>query len=429
MQSRSNSNRSPSERLSGPLRLAYFVSHPIQYQAPLLRRIAAEPDIDLTVFFFTDISIRGHVDPGFGVNVKWDVPLLAGYRYEFLPRMRDSGRLRFASPMNRGFNKKLQEGRFDAAWVHGYATLSALQAILAARRNRIPVLLRAESTLFDRPRSKSTRTAKRIFFRVLETCIDGALAIGAANSAYWREYFGDRIPIFPFHYSVDNEFFRSSCLEASNHRQDFRRHLGLEPDRPIILFASKLQTRKRCGDLLEAYLKLPAIRPDGPRPYLLIVGDGEKRAELEQRARSATPGDVLFLGFQNQTALPAFYDLCDVFVLVSVDEPWGLVINEVMNAGKPVIVSTEVGCQEDLVESGVNGYVVSPGDIDALAAALMRVLADPSTICQMGMKSLKKIEAYSFDQNVAGLRQALQAVVPGFSANRHEAVTVGSGSR
>ena len=67
-----------------PLRLAYFVSHPIQYQAPLLRRIASEPDIDLKVFFSSDMSVRGHIDPGFGVNVKWDVPLLAGYRHEFL---------------------------------------------------------------------------------------------------------------------------------------------------------------------------------------------------------------------------------------------------------------------------------------------------------------------------------------------------------
>src|ERR1700756_3046963 len=62
-----------------PLRLAYFVSHPIQYQAPLLRRIAAEKDIDLKVFFSSDISVREYVDPGFGVPVKWDVPLLEGY--------------------------------------------------------------------------------------------------------------------------------------------------------------------------------------------------------------------------------------------------------------------------------------------------------------------------------------------------------------
>jgi glycosyltransferase involved in cell wall biosynthesis len=260
--------------------------------------------------------------------------------------------------------------------------------------------------------------AKYLFFRLIEPSIAGVLSIGAANDTYWHEYFGDRVPTYPFHYSVDNQFFSSQCRLASEQREDLRRRLGLEHGRPVILFASKLQARKRCGDLLEAFLNLSSLQPNGPHPYLLIIGDGEKRAELEQRAMSAAPGDVRFLGFQNQTALPAFFDLCDVFVLVSVDEPWGLVINEVMNAAKPVIVSTEVGCQQNLVENGVNGYVVEPGDIDALAKALQRVLAHPSTATQMGLKSLEKIEAYSFEQNVSGLRLALEAVVSGFSAER-----------
>ncbi|MBS1801937.1 MAG: glycosyltransferase family 4 protein [Acidobacteria bacterium] len=398
------------------LRLAYLVSHPIQYQAPMLKRIAQEPDIHLTVLFCSDISLREHLETGFGVNVKWDVPLLEGYQYEFLPHFRDNGRFQFFSTLNHGIYKRLRRGRFDAVWVHGYATFSALHGILAARLLGIPVLVRNESNLFDRQRSPVKRVSKRIFFRILESSINAVLSIGAANTAYWQRYFGKRIPICPFYYSVDNQFFRTRCREAHQNREQFRNNLGLQPDRPIILFASKLQARKRCGDLLEAFLKFYATQTDGRRPYLLIVGDGEKRAELEQRAKAANLDDVRFLGFQNQTVLPAFYDLCDVFVLPSVDEPWGLVINEVMNAGKPVIVSTEVGCQRDLVEDGVNGFVVEPGDIDSLATALRRSIADPSASHQMGLKSLEKIEAYSFEQNVAGLRKALQAVVPGFES-------------
>ena len=421
MQSTFNSNAISGNLLSRPLRLAYFVTHPIQYQAPLLRRIASEPDIDLTVFFFSDMSVRGHLDSGFGVNVKWDVPLLAGYKYDFLPRARDNGRLSIARPLNWGFRRRLREGKFDAVWVHGYATMNSLQAILNARVLGIPVLLRAESTLSDRPRSTPKKIAKKAFFSVLKPCIAAVLAIGDANADYWRHSFGDRFPIFPFRYSVDNQFFSAQCRRAHEHREEFRRQLALEQGRPIILFASKLQSRKRCGDLLEAFLRLSATRTEEPRPYLLIVGDGEKRAELEQRAKSATPGDVRFLGFQNQTALPAFYDLCDVFVLASVNEPWGLVINEVMNAAKPVIVSTAVGCHQDLVESGVNGYVVEPENIDELTAALERILADPARTTRMGKASLEKIKAFSFEQNVAGLRQALHAVVRGFTRDRQHA--------
>ena len=82
-------NPQPSRPSRRRARLAYFVSHPIQYQAPLLRRIAQEPDIDLKVFFSSDQSVRGYHDTGFGVHVKWDVPLLDGYESEFLPRIGD----------------------------------------------------------------------------------------------------------------------------------------------------------------------------------------------------------------------------------------------------------------------------------------------------------------------------------------------------
>jgi glycosyltransferase involved in cell wall biosynthesis len=398
------------------LRLAYFVTHPIQYQVPLLRRVAQDTDIDLKVFFFSDITIRGHVDPGFGVALKWDLPLLAGYQYEFLPRIRDSGRLSFFRPLNWGIYKRLRDGQFDAVWVHGYATASALQAIMAARWLGIPVLVRAESTLFDRPRSRQKRITKALFFRFLKTSISAVLSIGKANSAYWRHNLGEGVPIFPFYYSVDNDFFQQRCREASVTREDFRRELGLDPGRGVILYASKLQTRKRCGDLLEAFLKLSAEKTIQPPPYLLIVGDGEERAALEERAKSAHPGAVRFLGFQNQTALPRFYDLCDVFVLASVNEPWGLVVNEVMNAGKAVIVTNEVGCQRDLVEDGENGYVVRSQDINGLTDSLRRILADPQGAKEMGMKSLEKIQEFSFERNVSGLRSALEAVVPAFAA-------------
>src|SRR5580700_893937 len=87
------------------LRLAYFASHPIQYQAPLLREIAQEPDIDLKVFFGSALSVRGYVDSGFGVQVKWDIPLLDGYAHEFLPvvlDVRDGQEVSFLRPLNRG---------------------------------------------------------------------------------------------------------------------------------------------------------------------------------------------------------------------------------------------------------------------------------------------------------------------------------------
>lgn len=401
-----------------PLRLAYFVTHPIQYQAPLLKRIAQEPDIALKVFFSSDLSVRGHVDAEFGIAVKWDTPLLEGYEHEFLPLLRDvkDGKpLGFARPANYGVGQRLREGKFDAVWVHGYNYLTNLQVIRAAKSMRIPVLLRAESTLHDRPRSGITLAVKRLFFNWLRKRVSAVLSIGEENSVYWRHYFGETVPLFPFYYSVDNEHFRRQCAKSAETREEFRKTLGLEPGRGVILFAAKLVPRKRCGDLLEAYLQLAREDGLGATPYLLIVGDGEERAMLEARAKAAAVGDVRFLGFRNQSELPRFYDLCDLFVLASVDEPWGLAINEVMNAARPVIVSDEVGCHKNLVQPDVNGYVIHARDVQGLVKSLQAVFEDPAKARAMGEQSLRIVNGFSFEQNVGGLRAALAAVRPGFA--------------
>jgi glycosyltransferase involved in cell wall biosynthesis len=421
-------NPAPSDKLAvyseqRKLRLAYFVTHPIQYQAPLLRRIAQEQDIDLTVFFSSDISVHGYVDKGFGVRVQWDTPLLEGYRYEFLPTLgalQHRSILGSAGPLNHGIKRKLRDGKFDVVWVHGYNYLTNLQAIRVAHSLSIPVLLRAESTLHDRPRSQLKLAVKRLLFKLLKPRVSAVLSIGDENAAYWKHNFGDAVPLFSFFYAVDNQFFQRECAAAARTREEFRASLGLDPARAVILFAAKLVARKRCPDLLEAYLQLSKSGGVQPLPYLLIVGDGEERSMLESRAQQARPGDVRFLGFRNQSELPRFYDLCNVFVLASVDEPWGLAINEVMNAGRPVIVTDQVGCQKNLVHDGVNGCVIKAGDIDGLARSLHTVLASKETEQAMGAESLRIIEQYNFDQNVAGLRQALHAVRPGFPLNQAE---------
>ena len=404
--------------MKNKLRLAYLVSHPIQYQAPLLRRIAQEPEIDLTVFFGSDFSVRGYQDEGFGVDVKWDIPLLGGYRHEFLPVIRDNGAAGVAAPLNRGIVHRLRGGgtsstAFDALWVHGYSTVNSMHAILAAKALGIPVLLRAESWLGDRPRRSPKLLAKKGFFAGLAELVDAVLPIGTNNSLYWKHYLGDAVPQFLMPYAVDNAFFQQRSEQASERRADLQQELGLEAGRPVILFASKLQTRKRCEDLLLAYAQLVAwagSQLSHQCPYLLIVGDGEERTHLEALARDRALSGVRFCGFKNQSELPRFFDLANVFVLPSRHEPWGLIVNEVMNAGRAVIVSDEVGCQPDLITDGIEGAVFPAGDIDALSRALSRVLQSPEVWTSMGGCALRRIQRWSFEEDVQALRRALAAI-------------------
>ncbi len=396
------------------VRLGYLVSHPIQYQAPLLRRIAQEPDVDLTVLFASNFSVRGYKDKGFGVDVTWDVPLLEGYKHQFLPSLLDrNDHSTFTRPLNHSIHRYLlgPDGRprFDALWVHGYATLNALYGIVTANALGIPVLLRAESWLRDRERSGAKLFAKRMFFDTLKRLITAALPIGTVNSDYWTHYFGEDVPQYLMPYAVDNSFFERRSLEAASSRPALQAELQLDPARPVILFASKLQKRKHCDDLLEAYIRMAP--PGGePLPYLVIVGDGEMRSALETRAAATSFSSIRFCGFRNQSELPRFFDLCSVFVLPSRHEPWGLIVNEVMNAGRAVIVSDDVGSHHDLITNGVEGIVYPVRDVAALTAALERVLASPETAAAMGAKAKERIQSWSFEQDVQSLRAALSHV-------------------
>ena len=178
----------------------------------------------------------------------------------------------------------------------------------------------------------------------------------------------------------------------------------------MILFASKLQVRKHADHLLEAYRDFIADRAPQDRPYLVIVGDGEQRATLEARTRELRLDDVRFAGFRNQSELPRFFQLADVFVLPSRHEAWGLIVNEVMAAGCPAIVSSDVGCHADLVTDGIEGCVFPVGNIAALTDALRRVFATPNSAALMGQHARRRISMWSFEEDVLGLRAALSAV-------------------
>ncbi len=201
----------------------------------MLRRIALEQDIELTVLYGSDFSVKGYQDDGFLVEVKWDLPLLDGYRHEFLPVLRDIGTQTVTSPLNYGIYSRLRgkDGLpgYDLLWVHGYAMVNSMTGMLAAKALGIPVLLRSDSSLKDRPRSGAKLAEKRLFFEALRWLVDGVLVAGTLNEQYWRYYFGDEKPLFRMPYAVDNDYFQRRALEVTAGRGELMAELGLEPGR------------------------------------------------------------------------------------------------------------------------------------------------------------------------------------------------------
>ena len=208
-------------------------------------------------------------------------------------------------------------------------------------------------------------------------------------------------------YAVDNARFEAAAADGRAQRLDTRRRLGLRDESAVVLFASKLMPRKHPDDVVRA---VASLQSGGLDVSLLLVGTGEMESDLRELVHELSVRNVCFSGFVNQRDLPALYAACDVFVLPSTDEPWGLVVNEVMCAGLPVVVSAEVGCAEDLVLDGRNGRQFEARNVPAVADALRSVLADPQRAHAFGCESLDAIREWGYSQCLDGLSAAVQSV-------------------
>ena len=391
-------------------RLSYVVTHPIQYQAPLLRYLAQSGEIDLEVLFLSDFSLHAHYERAFNQTFKWDVALTEGYSWEVLPRvfLGPSRQLRPLWPAG-WLRQRLRDGRFNAVWVHGWGHVGLYQAVREATALGLPVLMRGETL----PNQQNPRTFRQklrdAFCRRLFEHVAGFLCIGTRNHNFYNQFGVENDRLFSMPYAVDNAFFQARCAEARPQREALRQSLGLDPGRPIILFAAKLTTVKAPEELLSAFTQVHRRFAADSAPYLVFVGNGPLRNMLEEQARPLSDA-VRFLGFRNQSELPALYDLCDLFVLPSRFEPWGLVVNEVMNAGRPVIVSDRVGAAPDLIEDGGNGFIYPSGNVDALASRLYQILESPTVRAKMGERGLQRIDTWNFEADRRGLLEALSVI-------------------
>jgi glycosyltransferase involved in cell wall biosynthesis len=388
-------------------RLAYFVSHPIQYQAPLLRLLAEHDQVDLHVYFVRGGDSGSTYDRGFGQSVAWDVPLADGYDHTFLSGIRLRNGTGFLDPLTWGVRRVVAQGDWDAVWFHGYAHYALLVGMLEARRRSIPILFRAESNLI----STSKGPVKDRLIRALVRRCAGLLWVSSHNRDYYKHYGAREEQLFFTPYAVDNEFFRSRSLLGPERKRAMREAMQLVEGLPIVLFAGKLIRRKNPIRLLEA---LAATVDDHglPMANLIYVGDGPLRPQLEERLDALDLRRyVKILGFKNQTELPDYLGLCDLFVIPSENEPFGLILNEAMSAGKAVIATDEVGGARDLVGDGSNGFVIPAGDTEALRKALFKALKDESRLIDMGASSLKRISRWSYREDVDGILQCLESTV------------------
>lgn len=389
-------------------RLAVLNSHPIQYFAPLYRRLAQEQEVDIVVYYCHRQGSETYVDHGFGVAVQWDTPLLEGYCHEFLSNWRPSQHVGgFFSLVNPALIGKLAKSRPHALLVHGHAYFTYILGILAANLLGIPVFMRCETHLLLNRTAVKQSLRQPLMTLLYRRLCARCLAIGSRNRQFYASFGVPAQRIFDVPYVVDNDFFLSRASACRPQREAIRRAIGVNEDVPIILFASKLTPRKRPLDLLLAYHRL---RQHSRQAALVFVGSGELEGALRSFVAERQTPDVHFLGFRNQSELPCLYAAADLFVLSSENEPWGLILNEVMCAGLPVVASDEIGAAPDLVHDGDNGFTFPAGDVDSLAERLATLIGDTALRDEMGRRSSEIISAWNLDRCAKGVLAALRSL-------------------
>ena len=373
------------------MRLAILSTHPIQYNAPLFKLLAAEKKVEPLVFYtWGEAGSGAKYDPDFGRNVEWDIPLLDGYAYRFMRNTAKSpGTHHFNGIVNPGLIRELEEWKPDAILVFGWNFRSHL-ACLRHFHGKIPVLFRGDSTLIDE-HSGIRKWLRKPFLKWVYTHVDYALYVGVQNRRYFLKYGLPANRLFFAPHSIDNQRFQSPDREYNDQAKAWREQLGIGEEQFTVLFAGKLEPKKNPLFLLELAKEI-----DHPSVRFLIVGNGV----LEGAIRKVAENDprILFLDFQNQLKMPVVYRLCSIFILPSVGpgETWGLAVNEAMACGRAVFVSDKAGCAADLVVTNWNGLLFGSDDAGTCIRFLKELLEDPSRITAMGLHSQQIIRDYSF---------------------------------
>jgi glycosyltransferase involved in cell wall biosynthesis len=377
-------------------RLLIVLSHPVQYVAPLLRRMAAHRRLEIMVAYASLRGAERSYDPGFGREVVWDVPLLDGYPWCIIHTATPGAGELENSPARRPLGELIAKGGFDAAYVGGYNFREAWQAFFLLHRHELPLLFSCEAHSLDswRVQTKARRAVKKYLLRRFYRHPDRLLAGSTGTIEFLVSLGVSRTRIRLAGNVVDNDWWLDRASRVN--RESVRVAWGIPLDAPVALFCAKLQPWKRPGDALEAFSQSGVNNS-----FLVFAGEGPLLAGLKRRAwELGIDGRVRWLGFVNQTQLPAVYVASDMLLLPSSFEPFGLVVNEAMLCGCPAIVSHRVGAKYDLVREGETGFVISCGDVLALATRLRQLCGNPELVRKMGAAARARMNSWRPEQNV-----------------------------
>jgi len=386
-------------------RVLFVSAHPVQYASPIFRRMAQHPRLDIQVAYCSLHGAEAGLDRDFGIEVKWDLPLLGGYSWVIVDNKSPwPGLGRFLGLINPGLWKLVSRGNFDAVVVFtGYAYASFWIASAAAKLHGKPLLFGTDAASLAPRDGKAWKPwVKRWIWPQIFGLASVVIVPSTRGIELMRSLGISDERLFLTPYVVDNDWWTNQADMVD--RAAVRRAWGVPEGAAVVLFCAKLQPWKRPMDLLDAFNKAGVAGS-----HLVFAGDGPMRAELESSAKSlGLEGRVHFFGFTNQSSLPPVYRGSDIMALPSDYEPFGVVVNEAMLCGCPAIVTDRVGAGHDLISTGENGYIFPCGDVEKLAANLREALSDRERLRRMGEAARQRMETWSPRENISALVQAIE---------------------
>ena len=385
--------------------LKILTSHPVQYQVPFFRKIMAN-DISIEVGYYHQGTAGqvGH-DTEFGIDIEWDIDLINGYHHRIFRQ----------NPVNFLLTDQIKIAPKVVGWVlrerqvplllFGWGFHLMWFVWLLRVLFRAPVMIISETNLLSF--AATHKPCWRVFLlRWLLQRTSACFYIGTRNREFYNSMGVPDKRLFHTPYSVENAYFAAEAKRLMLRRQELCQQYGLDPVLPTFVFCGKLITKKRPLQLLEAYLDADLQE----HAQLLFIGEGSLRPELEERIQAVGAKNVHLIGFLNQTEMPLAYVLGQLLCLISEPtETWGLVVNEALACGCPVIVTETVGCAPDLVGQE-NGWIVPLDNREQLTQALRDAYEFRNKWPDMESVGQLKVANHTFAVMAAGVGEALSGI-------------------
>lgn len=361
--------------MQNTFRLGVLFTHPTQHHSPLWRRLAREPNLDIYVMYLSNENVaEGTGDRELKAGEPWDVDLLSGYPYEFLKNWDGEVSKKVKKTLFcPALFDRLRRKNLDAIWLSSFVTYSHRLAFFLCKSRGIKIISQNDGCIMSETGyySQIKRAFRTALYPYLYRLSDYWLPIGNHNEIYLRFLGVPEQKMFPAPYPFDRLRFVETLEKEREEIKALRAKFAKNSETILYGFAAKWIKRKEPIDFIEA---VRIAHQKNPNIYGLLIGGGELEPEIDRRLATMN-GEVVKVGFVNQSKLPLYYAVMDVFVCPSSIDSHPLVVSEAMAAGCPVILSDRCGNwgYSDILRHRYNGIVYPCNDVEKLAEAMLEL--------------------------------------------------------